>query len=243
LLWAGGESAIFAVDPRYLGNPVFVNEISEECGGLSAMDNFCAAAEDSGRICVYRDSECVAEYQAHDNLCGGIKMVKDDEGMCVLSGGFDSKIVLWDPLQQAVIQEISVQSQQSFNPPFVHSVEMCLEADTAVAALGDGSILLWIWDDEEEDTLLRIPAHRAAISHIHFAHWGNQYELISLGNDKRICFWNMQELNHDESSSGLPLTPNFEFEHTAGKPHWSISHPYHRNLWVCDESCEISMYL
>jgi hypothetical protein len=69
----------------------------------------------------------------------------------VLSGGLDSLLVHWDfsrgrPIHHHDLVGLAMNSPQVVNPPFVHSIDVSADANVALAALGDNSVLIYDLD-------------------------------------------------------------------------------------------------
>ncbi|KAG0256611.1 WD repeat-containing protein 53 [Mortierella polycephala] len=83
----------------------------------------------------------------HDNIAMSVQFVPKKD-LQALSGGMDKLVVAWDFYKGRATQTIetdppqpeNVQSNQLFNPPFVHSVAIHPSGTRAAVGLGDGTI-------------------------------------------------------------------------------------------------------
>lgn len=126
-----------------------------------------------------------------------------------LTGGTDCKICLWDysnlhkPASTLYVQPLqSDSSSQSFNPPFVHSIdtsEYNVKGKQIAVGLGDGSILLLeISIKKELQLITRLSGHGLNVGTVNWSKmmWGETEDnkskyLTSGSNEGKVAIWDI----------------------------------------------------
>lgn len=129
---------------------------------------------------------------------------------CLLSGGMDSLLCMWDysfnhergelHLRDAISTARQANSGQSINPPFVYSLAHERDGPLSIAGLGTGDILLMDiahHDDLDRRVELidlgRLRAHNYIVTDVMFYDCGaatyGAAPLITMGADKQVVVW------------------------------------------------------
>ena len=136
----------------------------------------------------------------HTNICMGITW--DQKMNTLISGSLDTCVCVWStenskptPLEVIACGEL-FSSAQTFNPPFVNSVDST--TSMFAAGLGDGTVA--IFDSQSRSLRKKLSGHDAAVACVKFAPPQNEFPgqwLFSAGNDNRICLWHLgaEEVN------------------------------------------------
>jgi WD40 repeat protein len=173
----------------------------------------------------------------------------------VVSGGLDSKIVLWDysrgkPLYSFDLSSEQRGQQQLVNPPFVHSIDVSEDGGLLAAGVGDFSVCIYHLPSRK--LVHRLEAHMSSVSQVMFPAFAPMNHVLSAGNDNLILLWclpslasysrkkknkSQSECNIDSSAESQPV---LKLEHSS-KINWMTTSntPV---VFVADQTSDISMY-
>lgn len=264
-LYASCGNRIFGYDLRNHSSTVCEFEFNEEEINQVATHEkggYLAACDDSGEIKVI-DVQSGRLFKTlknkHDNICSTVQF-RPSRPWEIVSGGMDFRVVSWDfssgrALQELNVQELGGDSQEGaylVNPPFVHSIHIAGNGRMFATGLGNGNIKLFRFEGKkkfaQDDCLKR---HTSGVSQVHFPKFQANNMLASGGNDCRIILW---KLNHgscngtaasveksQETEAANTICVAHEVEH-GSKPNWVTSSSLTQNIFVCDQTNEISVY-
>eukprot|EP00040_Diaphanoeca_grandis_P024017 m.131448 g.131448 ORF g.131448 m.131448 type:complete len:326 (-) comp29548_c0_seq1:140-1117(-) len=255
-VFSAASKFIWAHDLRNPDTPLEKLELNRDDINQIAVNNdgtFLAAADDTGRIRVI-DVKTRKSYKTlsrwHDNICNTVQF-RPRGKWTLLSGGLDSKIVLWDFSRPRKIWSVSTNdntettetSTQLCNPPLVNSVSFSATGNTVAAGLGDCSVALYgigkkgrMW----QRARLVTNGHTAGIGQVHFPSFDNQNTLLSGGNDAKICLWDLTKHNESDNEEMSKIdTPVTATTH-GRKINWLTTSQ--NSVFVADTSKVVTVY-
>ncbi|ELR23338.1 WD domain, G-beta repeat-containing protein, partial [Acanthamoeba castellanii str. Neff] len=160
MVFAAAGNKVFSFDLRkpdiiyktfeteYAHNQDEVNSLA-----ISPNGRFLATCDDSGdvKIIDLQSNTLFKSLRKHSNICSTVCFRGERRPWEVLSGGLDSLLVHWDfsrgrPIHHHDLVGLAMNSPQVVNPPFVHSIDVSADANVALAALGDNSVLIYDLD-------------------------------------------------------------------------------------------------
>jgi len=143
---------------------------------------------------------------SHSNLCSTAQF-RPKQTWELWSGGMDSQVCVWDFSRGRCTHQLSMQatsastsSNQTLNPPFVNGLTFSHQGDTAVAASGNGEIVLW--DAKKNEERRRLLGHTHSVMHVGVLPLPPSFSalssftspscLLSAGNDQTLLLWDLQ---------------------------------------------------
>lgn len=206
----GDDNSINSMNINSAGSMLAVSDDSYKIGVYSINTENSSGA-DVGQCC-YRQEYMLDDSNIHSSMISSLmfptKHMKQSS-ICLISGGFDGVLSLWDIGKNHVIRANvlnfntatvangggvqSTNSNQIVNPPYIHQLEPILHTGVA-CAIGDGSIGIVSAVVKDEQCKLKLH-HR-----IENAHDGMVTSLTSLGSntlcssgiDGIIKIWDIQ---------------------------------------------------
>lgn len=219
IVFAAAGNKVFSFDLRkpdiiyktfeaeYAHNQDEVNSLA-----ISPNGRFLATSDDSGdvKIIDLQSNTLFKSLRKHSNICSTVCFRGERRPWEVLSGGLDSLLVHWDfsrgrPIHHHDLVGLAMNSPQVVNPPFVHSIDVSADANVALAALGDNSVLIYDLDRDLPVVQLE-DGHSTSVSQARFAQFSPSSHVVSGGNDYSILLWNvgqvLTELREARSKKG-----------------------------------------
>jgi len=121
----------------------------------------------------------------HTNTVDGVAFTPD--GQQVLSGGWDSQVLLWDIASESIVRAFEGHEGQ------VHAVDVSPDGQYGASVDKLGAIILWDLATGEEVRRFE-GGHETvapAVNHVAFSPDGSQ--LLTSGDDKKIILWNVAD--------------------------------------------------
>lgn len=262
-LYASCGNKVFGYDLRNLSSTLCEFDFNEdEVNQITINDKgeYLACCDDGGEIKVIQ-LETGRLFKTlknkHDNICSTVQF-RPNCPWEVVSGGMDFKVVSWDFSSGRVrreqnVQELGGQNSEGIylvNPPFVHSIHMMGNGRMFAAGLGNGDVQLFRFEGKKKfspDQCLK--RHTSSVSQVHFPKFNQNDSLVSAGNECKIVLWNLSagmcggtsgsaNRHKKEVTTACVVT---EVEH-ASKPNWITSSTLTENVFVADQTNEISVY-
>jgi WD40 repeat protein len=183
----------------------------------------------------------------HANICTTAQF-RPGRPWELLSGGMDASVIHWDASKGKPFQTISMAAPsetaeaggQMCNPPLVNSV--ALSADGARAAVGLADFSVAVLQFGKRGTTREVArfggGHCHGVSQVHFPAFDPRGKVISGGNDRRLCLWDLSSIE-DERSSQLDLPPSATVGN-AEKINWIASRA--NEVLVADTSATVKLY-
>eukprot|EP00039_Didymoeca_costata_P016990 m.310693 g.310693 ORF g.310693 m.310693 type:complete len:319 (-) comp16478_c0_seq29:86-1042(-) len=217
-----------------------INELA-----VSENGRFLAACDDSGMVKIYEiEKECTYKSlrRGHTSICSSIKF-RPRKPWEIISGGLDCMLDHWDFSRGRVVSKLNMNEvledsvsggAQLFNPPLVHHVAISPDGRKVAGALGNGSVSMFNFSSTKKEKLLYgdylLNGHSSSVSQVMFL---TKTLLVSGGNDKRVCLWDITDSNANSNQPNQHITLD-------GKINWvgSISD---RVIAVADTSVNISI--
>ncbi|KAI8893669.1 WD40-repeat-containing domain protein [Globomyces pollinis-pini] len=198
-------SSVYQTDLR-VNSPSCLFELDEDVNMIDLHSNshYLGTSDDSGAINVFdlRTQKRTRKFRSsHTNIASCFSFRPTTPWQC-WSGGFDSFVHCWDFSTGKIISSLSTESEsfqsdkQNINPPYVNSLCFTENGNNAAIGLGNGMISLLRGIPRKgnlncHDDLLE--CHTWSVSALKFhERFGDHYQLISGGIDKRLCVWNIE---------------------------------------------------
>jgi WD40 repeat protein len=153
-------------------------------------------------------------YKKHTayTTCAKYRQAPQSEDLMIVSGGFDSKVLVYDQKKQIPTSfdfndtSVLVESgnvKQMFNPPYVHSLVLLKDGSWAAAAAGNGSIELLQLDSQFR--MQPLEAHGSAVVFVDIVA-SSPSSLVTAGNDGAIAFWDLNLPDESTATKFIELT-------------------------------------
>lgn len=262
-LYASCGNKVFGFDLRnqssilceYEYNEDEVNQIT-----IHHKEEYLACCDDGGEIKVIELSSgrlFKTLRNKHDNICSTVQF-RPIRRWEIVSGGMDFWVVSWDFFSGRALYELNVQghggngSEGAYfvNPPFVHSIHMMENGRMFASGLGNGDVQLFRYEGKKKFVPHQcLKKHSSSVSQVHFPKFHPNEWLVSAGNDCKIVFWNLNTGTcngtsgsaHQHKKDTAAACVVSEVEHVS-KPNWITSSTLGENIFVADQTNEISVY-
>lgn len=262
-LYASCGNKVFGFDLRnqssilceYEYNEDEVNQIT-----IHHKEEYLACCDDGGEIKVIELSSgrlFKTLRNKHDNICSTAQF-RPIRRWEIVSGGMDFWVVSWDFFSGRALYELNVQghggngSEGAYfvNPPFVHSIHMMGNGRMFASGLGNGDVQLFRYEGKKKFVPHQcLKKHSSSVSQVHFPKFHPNEWLVSAGNDCKIVFWNLNTGTcngtsgsaHQHKKDTAAACVVSEVEHVS-KPNWITSSTLGENIFVADQTNEISVY-
>jgi len=255
LLFSAAGKVVRFHDLRNPDNPVEQLELNKDDINQLAVHEkgtYLAAADDTGSIKII-DVALRKSYKAlsrqHDNICSSAQF-RPGRQWDLVSGGLDANVVHWDFSRAKKIQSVSCNdgrdleqddgqtSTQMCNPPLVHSLAISGDGNSLAAGCGDCTVAVYSLGGRRGQMAQRLRlasgGHSASVGTVHFPVFAPTSCVLSGGNDRRICLW---DVTPAAAAAAAPLATQTHSE----KINWITSAPAGR-IYVADTSATVKAF-
>jgi len=258
------------IERTYHSNESEINQIK-----LSDNNKYLAACDDSGNIQIYdinNNNVFNTLSNGHTNICSTISFRPTREWE-IFSGGFDCNIIQWQIQNGEQINIYNNQREEEsnkiINPPFVHHIDISVDGKYLVAALGDGTVV--VYSVLKKCVIFKLNHHNASVSQVLFPTFAPSTHILSSGNDRKINLYKVTyptEIKKPQSSKkrnknkkgkkNNPTQDQLNIEQPQNpnslpnenlisilhphKVNWMVTNDYDYKFYIADESNIISYF-